>query len=378
MRYPRQFPLLIKPASADCNLRCRYCFYLDHLDFYPGQTHRMTEQVLERLVSSYMVTPQKTYAFIWQGGEPTLMGVDFFRKVVEFQQKYAPPGAAVANMLQTNGTLLNDEMVQLFAEYRFLIGISLDGPPDLHDRYRKTGGSVGTHDRVVQGIRLLQRHDVDFNVLVLVSQANIGRPREVYRYLVDQGLLFHQYIPCVETDASGQLCDYSITGDGWGLFLCGIFDEWKHKDTRRVSVRLFDSVIQKLVNGVPTDCSMGSDCRQYFTVEFNGDVYPCDFFVRHDLELGNLFTHTWKQIADSDIYAEFGRRKLDLHVSCRECCYLDLCYGDCPRTRVHSMGIGDQPGQLCSGWKVFLRHSLPTFKKLAEELKTELRLPPCR
>ncbi|MDQ7780636.1 MAG: anaerobic sulfatase maturase, partial [Planctomycetota bacterium] len=350
MDRPHTFPLLVKPVSADCNLRCAYCFYLDHLRFYPQDArHRMSDAVLERLVSGYMATDQPAYTFIWQGGEPTLLGVEFFRRVTDLQQKHGRPGAVVANRLQTNATLITDELAAHFAEYRFLVGVSLDGPADVHDHYRKTAGGSGSHAQVMNGIDTLRRHNVSFNVLTLVTDANVGRAREVYRWLAGQGLLFHQYIPCVEFDDRGRLRPYSIGGESWGTFLRELFDEWKPGDTRRVSVRLFDSVIHRLVLGTAPDCYMDNDCRQYFVVEYNGDVFPCDFFVTRALKLGNIFTETWVQLRQSPVYAGFGARKSMLARACAECRHVALCNGDCPRFRPRPEESPATPGVLCAG-----------------------------
>lgn len=374
MNPAHSFPLLIKPVSADCNLRCRYCFYLDHLRFYPAAAeHRMSDVTLERLISGYMATDQAAYTFIWQGGEPTLLGLEFFRRVTDLQRKYGRPGAVVANMLQTNATLITDELARHFAQYRFLIGVSLDGPPDVHDRYRRTLDGAGTHAEVSRGIERLRRHGVEFNILTLVTEANAGRAREIYRYFCDQGMLYHQYIPCVEFDAQGRLRPYSVGGEAWGRFLCELFDEWKVRDTRRVSVRLFDSIIRKLVLGRPADCHMDSDCRHYFVVEYNGDVYPCDFFVTRELKLGSIFTDAWPQLRQSPVYAEFGARKAALARACGNCRYLALCNGDCPRLHAAVNDFPTAPGVLCPGWRSFFERTLSDFGRLAAEVRTELK-----
>ncbi len=373
MRNGRAFPLLIKPVSADCNMRCTYCFYLDHLRFYPVEVeHRMSDATLEQLVSGYMSTSQPVYTFIWQGGEPTLLGVDFFRRVTELQQKYGHPGAIVANVLQTNATLITDELAEHLSQYRFLVGVSLDGPPDVHDRYRRTQNKAGTHAEVLKAIRRLRRHGVQFNILTLVTDASVRRAKEIYRYFRSQGFLFQHYIPCVEFDAQGRLRPYSVNGEDWGRFLCDLFDEWKLRDTRRVSVRLFDSIIHKLVLGKPIDCHMDTDCRQYFVVEYNGDVYPCDFFVRHELRLGNIFTDTWEQLLKSPVYAEFGARKATLASPCRDCRYLTLCNGDCPRAYPPVGEPSTASSVLCAGWKHFYEHALSDFERLATEVRAEL------
>jgi len=332
----------------------------------------MSDETLNQLVSSYMATNQPVYTFIWQGGEPTLLGLEFFRKVTSLQQKYGKQGAGVSNSLQTNATLITDELAQHFAQYRFLVGVSLDGPPNIHNRYRRYPDGKGSYSDVKKAISCLRRHRVDFNILTLVTEANVNRARELYRYFSDQGLLFQQYIPCVGFDVDGHLQPYSISGKAWGLFLCQLFDEWRLRDTRRVSIRLFDSIIQKLVFGRPADCNMDNDCRKYFVVEYNGDVYPCDFFVSHELKLGNIFTDSWEKLVNSPVYKEFGTRKSALSDACNNCEYLAFCNGDCPRRRTVKKGLHASPSVLCAGWRLFFKHSFSEFERLAAEIKTEL------
>lgn len=364
------FSLLVKPASADCNLRCDYCFYLQKSSLYPGaRRHRMTDEVLERMISTYMATPQPQYVFGWQGGEPTLMGIEFFRKVTALQKKYGRQGAIVANGLQTNATLIDDALAAHFAKYRFLAGVSLDGPAEIHNRFRRSGAGRGSHARVLKGIEALKRHGVEFNILTLVSAANVERGREVYRYLCDSGFAFHQYIPCVEFDDEGNLQPFAIRGEGWGEFLSEVFDEWSARDVGRVSVRLFDSILEYLVDGVRNVCTMQQDCRQYLLVEHNGDVYPCDFFVDESLRPGNVMTHSWEEMLESPVYAAFGSRKRETSALCGECEFLDLCAGDCVK---HRLRAGDDPTQLswlCAGWKRFYSHALPRLREVALEIR---------
>jgi uncharacterized protein len=324
----KQFSLLIKPASADCNLACAYCFYLPMAGLYPNSArHRMSNSVLERIVSSYLSTAQSTYSFGWQGGEPMLMGVEFFQKVVELQNCYGRPGSVVANGLQTNATMITEELARLFSEYRFLLGVSLDGSEEIHNTYRRNKRGTGSYARVIEGIELLRKHQVEFNVLVAVSAANVGKAREIYRFLLDRGVLFHQYIPIVEFDQQGDPLPFSIEGRQWGEFLQEIYEEW-YPDAGRVSVRLFDAILTYLVDGAPTICTMGRDCRQYFLVEHNGDVYPCDFFVRPELWLGNVLDVDWAQLLDSPRYESFGRQKPRWSEMCDSCPHLELCQED--------------------------------------------------
>ena len=368
----RPFTLLVKPASADCNLRCDYCFYLDRCKLYPeGKTHRMPDDVLDAMVSKYMATPQPRYVFGWQGGEPTLMGVEFFRRVTELQEKHGSRGALVANGLQTNATLIDDEFARHLAKYKFLVGVSLDGPADVHDRHRRNAAGRGSHADVLRGIDQLRRRHVEFNILTLVNEANVRRGREIYRYLRDRGLLFHQYIPCVEFDERGDRMPFAIDGPAWGDFLCEVFDEWYAADTRRVSVRLFDSLLAWMVEGQRTTCTMGRDCRQYLVVEHNGDVYPCDFFVEPDLRLGNILADDWEGILDSPVYAAFGANKAKWAAECEECQWLDVCAGDCPK---HRYAMGRDPhrlSHLCEGWKQFYAHAMDKLATLADEVRAE-------
>jgi len=371
------FSLLIKPASADCNLRCDYCFYLEKSALYPdSQRHRMAPEVLERLISSYMATNQPEYVFGWQGGEPTLMGVDFFREVTRLQQKYGRPGSVVANGLQTNATLIDDEFAAHLAQYNFLVGVSLDGPPELHDTYRTTASGQGSHAQVLEGIETLKRNGAESNALTLVSSANVGQAREVYHYLCDLGIYYHQYIPCVEFDEQGQPLPWTISGAEWGDFLCQIFDHWYQTDTRRVSLRLFDALLSLLVEGKSTICHLGRNCCQYFVVEYNGDLYPCDFFVEAERKLGNIATDSWEDLLRSSKYLNFGRQKAQWNSKCARCEFLPFCSGDCLKHRLFTDDKNPRTlSWLCEGWRQFYEHTLPQFQQLAWQLREERRAP---
>ncbi len=369
MSVAKPFSLLIKPSSADCNLHCDYCFYLNRSQLYPEtSTHRMPDEVLTRMIASYMATDQPQYIFGWQGGEPTLMGIDFFRRVTELQQKYGRPGSIVANGLQTSATLITDELAAHLGKYHFLVGVSLDGPAELHNRFRKTKDGFGSHELVLQGIERLRRYQVDFNILTLVNSANVNHGRDIYQYLCDMGVQYHQYIPCVEFDQKGQPLPYSITGRQWGEFLKTIFDQWIASDTRKVSVRLFDAILNFMVNGEYQICHMGGHCSQYVVVEYNGDVYPCDFFVDADKKLGNIMEDSWEQLLASEKFIAFGGQKANWNRRCLECPYLLYCSGDCLKHRFY---CGEDPTRLswlCEGWRIFFEYALPGFKKLAREI----------
>ncbi len=375
----RPFSLLIKPAGADCNLRCRYCFYLDRCSLYPDQPrHRMPDAVLEQTVRSFMATPQPVHAFGWQGGEPTLMGEAFFKRVTALQQRYGAPGAQVSNGLQTNATLIDDTLAAHLAQYRFLVGVSLDGPPELHDPNRITTGGRGTHADVLRGIDALRRHAVEFNVLTLVNRLNVGAPETVYDYLVDQGVLFHQYIECVEFDTEGRLLPFATDGAAWGEFLCRLFDHWYARDVRKVSVRLFDAILARIVEGRPNCCSMGNDCRDYFVVEHNGDNFPCDFYVYPEWRLGNVAEVDWAALQTAPAYVAFGARKRQRHPACEACDYALFCAGDCPKNRVgHVEGWeASRLSPLCAGWRRFYAHALPRLRELAATIQRERRRHP--
>ncbi len=368
----RPFSLLVKPSSWGCNLRCKYCFYLEKRAIYADKHHKMTNDVLEAMIRKFMAVNMSAHSIGWQGGEPTTMGLDFFKQAVKFQQQYGKSGQTVSNGLQTNGTLLDDEWCKFLTKYNFLVGISIDGPAKIHDINRVTVDGRGSHELVMKGLAALRRNHTEHNVLTLVSSVNQDRPLEIYNYLKDLGVSFHQYIECVEFNReTGQLTDFAVQPEKWGEFLCQIFDEWYKEDTRKISVRLFDSVLTMLVDRVPNVCAMGQDCRQYFVVENNGDIYPCDFFVQPELKLGNIVTDDWEALQNSPIYEEFGRHKREWNEECESCRFLPLCAGCCPKNRpIH----GSDPralSVLCSAWKMFYEHTIDRFEKLAADIVKE-------
>lgn len=372
----RPFSLLIKPASADCNLRCAYCFYSGVPHPYPGSGPcRMSDPVLECVISGYMATEQPQYVFCWQGGEPTLMGLEFYRRVVELQQKHGRSGARVANALQTNATVISSEFAAHLAAYNFLVGVSLDGPAEIHDRFRVETAGRGSHEATLRGMGCLRQQGVEFNVLTVVSSANVRRGRQVYGYLRDMGILYHQYIPCVEFDEHGQPLPFTISAGEWGDFLCEVYDEWVRGDTRRVSVRLFDSILALMVDGTRNLCQMADECCQYFVIEHNGDIYPCDFFVKPGLKLANAEKCSWERLQASSTYKDFGRRKSEWGQTCRRCNYFRYCSGDCPRNRLSQGKATPRLSWLCRGWRQFYGHALPGLQDLARWIGEQHHLP---
>jgi len=331
----------------------------------------MSDEVLEKMIASYMQTNQNNnYAFGWQGGEPMIMGLKFFQKAIELQKRYAPPGAVIGNGLQTNATLFTEDFAQFFGEYKFLLGVSLDGPAYLHDYYRKTIGQKSTHNLVMRGIEYLRQNKVEFNILILVNNENVKKANEIYHYLRDQGFNYHQYIPCVEFDDDNNPKSFSITGEEWGEFLCDLFDQWIKEDINKISIRLFDSIMEYLVYGRYNVCHMGKDCCQYFVVEYDGNIYPCDFFVREDLLIGNVLEDKWEDILRSSIYRKFGQKKSNWHKNCDSCHFINLCHGDCQKFRIGSSQNSKILSILCKGWLKFYTHALPRFKILADKIRS--------
>jgi len=329
----------------------------------------MSDTTLETMVRTYMQTRQFQYSIAFQGGEPTIMGLPFFEKLVRLEKKYASPGAQIANALQTNGTLITDEMAAFFGEYKFLLGVSMDGPPEIHDHYRMTAGKKPSHHLVQRGLDLLDKHSVEYNILVLINDLNSRDPEKIWRYFREKDVRYLQFIPCVEFDTDGVTpLSYSVSPEAWGDFMIGIFDQWyDHRYT--VSIRLFDSLLNKMVMGRPTTCSLDKNCCQYFVVEYDGSVFPCDFFVREDLKLGNIREGSWKKFMNSQVYKDFGSRKIHYADVCRDCPWISFCHGDCQKNRP---GLkNDGLSYLCPGLKKFYSHAIPKLRTLADQLKLE-------
>jgi len=360
------FSLLIKPASADCNLCCDYCFYLGKNEPY-SQRPRMDDKTLERLMEAYLGTSQPVYSMTWQGGEPALMGADFYARAIALQKQFARPGSRMMNALQTNATCLSDEMAALMGKYRFLAGCSLDGPADIHDVFRTSGSKKPTHSRVMAGINTLAENGVPVNVLCMVTSANVDDPVRVYTYFKEKGFDFIQFIPCVEHDDSGNPLPWSITGEQWGTFLAAVFDQWHAGDTRHISVRNFESLLAKLVMGQAAECRMAGRCDQYLVVEYNGDIYACDFFVTKESRLGNIHETSFEAIRKSDGYRRFAREKSHHDPRCGGCDYFHLCMGDCQKFRGKAQEHQEM-SLLCPGWHHFYKTTLERFNALASAI----------
>lgn len=376
---PPAFHVMAKPRGAICNLGCEYCYYLPKKALYPDSTFRMSNQVLKSYVRQYIAAQQVPQVhFAWQGGEPTLMGLDFFRRVVGYQKEAARPGMRIENAIQTNGTLLNDDWCRFFAENHFLVGISLDGPREIHDVYRKDKGNRGTFDRVIHGIRLLKDYQVDFNILTCVSAANAEKPLEVYHFLRDEvGAEFIQFIPIVEwerpTDPQKErkLSERSVNGEQYGFFLKSIFDDWLAHDLGKIFVQIFDTSFGHWIGAPGGLCVFQETCGLALVTEHNGDVYSCDHFVEPDCYLGNMLKTPLAEMVGSEKQRQFGLAKRNsLPQYCRSCSFLFACNGGCPKDRTDITPDGE-PGlnHLCSGFKTFFAHVDSPFRIMANLIR---------
>ena len=366
---PRSSSILIKPASAVCNLDCAYCFYLDRAaDPYKDLSSRvMSDETLERLVDAFLFYSYPASTFAFQGGEPTLAGLKFFERLVRLQQQMGRHGQAVSNAIQTNGVLIDRDWCQLFRDYHFLVGLSLDGPAEVHDRYRLNRGGQPTHGRVLAALNQMQAEKVDFNVLCVVSQANVGRARETYRYFRSLGVEYMQFIPLAEFDAAGERLPYTITAEEYGHFLCEVFDAW-WPDRRKVRVRFFDNLAEALAGQKPGSCTMHETCDSYVVVEYNGDVYPCDFFVEGAWKLGNVMVDSFAELARRQRRYQFAINKTLAAAECAVCQYASICHGGCPKTRHGPRRRFEDLDYFCGAYKMIFDKAVGPLRKDVERL----------
>jgi uncharacterized protein len=386
----KSFHIMAKPHGPICNLDCTYCYYLEKENLYPhsGRGFRMKDEVLENYIRQYIQTqPGDTVHFAWQGGEPTLLGVQFFERVVELQRKYAN-GKSIENGFQTNGTLLDDEWGEFFAHNRFLIGLSIDGPEDIHDAYRVDKGGQPTFARVMQGLDLLKKHGVEFNTLTVINRINSYRAGEVYRFLKQIGSKYMQFIPIVEQvasepDANGlvllkpyarqktEVSEWSVEPLQFGRFLQEIFDIWVVQDVGRIFVQIFDVALESWY-GVPQSlCVFAPECGRALAVEHNGDVYSCDHFVYPDNRLGNIMERPMGTLVSLPQQARFGSAKATtLPSDCQKCDVRFACNGECPKHRFTQTASGEYGlNYLCAGYKHFFHHIDPYMQFMANELR---------
>ena len=368
----RSFHVMTKPIGPLCNLDCTYCFYLDKEKLFPAdENYRMSDEVLEAYIRKYIQsqhTPELSFA--WQGGEPTLMGLDFYRKVTALQRRYAG-GRRVHNSFQTNGTKLDEDWCAFFARENFLVGLSLDGPAPIHDRYRVNKGGAGSFEQVFQSLELLKKHRVEFNTLTCVTRQSPDEAVEIYNFLKSCGVTFMQFIPIVERvgdPTSDTVTPWSVTSEGYGQFLCRIFDEWVQGDVGRIFVNLFDVALGAWCGQEPNLCTFSKKCGNAVAMEHDGGVYSCDHYVYPEYKLGNIMDRSLEEMLYSPEQVQFGRDKSDgLPAYCRACDFLFACNGECPKHRFEQTPEGE-PGlnYLCAGYKTFFNYIDPVMKKMAE------------
>jgi len=374
------FHVMAKPTGAQCNMDCAYCFFLKKDQLYPDSAFRMSDEVMEKYIRQTITAhkvPQVTIA--WQGGEPTLMGLDFFRRAVDIEMDAMRPGMMVENTLQTNGVLLDDEWCQFLHEKRFLVGLSLDGPREMHDAYRRDKAGNSVFDKVVAAARLMQKHQVEFNILCTVNAVNSQHPLEVYRFFRDElKAPYLQFIPIVERDnATGnqegmRITDRSVQPEQYGRFLIEIFDEWVSRDVGKMYVLFFDGVLMSYVRGRSSLCILQPTCGEGVALEHNGDVYSCDHFVEPAHLLGNIGQTPMAELVSSGKQRAFGQAKSSgLPRQCRECAFLFTCHGECPKNRVLMTADGEPNlNWLCAGLKAFFAHTEQPMKEMARLLKS--------
>lgn len=410
---PSRVTVMIKPMGAVCNLDCHYCYYLPTMELYGGHEKRMSLTTLEEVFASVLPRFEDRVTIAWQGGEPTLAGLDFFERAIAFQEQYRRPDQRVEHALQTNATRLDDDWCRFLRRHGFLVGVSIDGPPRLHNRYRRDRAGGGSSDRVLQGLRLLQKHGVDYNLLCVLNDHNVEHPDEVLGYLLNLGAKHLQFIPAIEWNESGDepvLHPYSPSGDAYGRFMCRVFDRWFERYRRQLSIRFFDMVLNQLVYGQTPLCIMADACHNQLTIEHDGAVFGCDHFVERRWQLGQIgdagwenpvaangtqrvavgsgrtrlsepgpsydegLDDTWLDRVDDQRLATFADRKQHLPTECDECRWKRYCFGGCPKNRP---GRGDAaaPSVLCDGYRMFFEHAMPRLEWLAEYLRRG-QLPP--
>ena len=391
---PQGIHIVAKPIGPRCNLNCEYCFYLEKRALFPkGRDYRMSDKVLTAYITKYITSqPTPEVEFVWQGGEPTLLGIDFFKKVVELQAPFANK-KRIKNSLQTNGTLLTDQWCEFLKRYNFLVGISLDGPKEIHDRYRRDRGGAGTFDKVMKGLKLLQKHNVDYNVMACVARETAYQPLDTYRFFKDQGVEFIQFLPIVERiagpkekefglrlagpasldkdEANNQVTEWTVEPEEYGDFLIAIFDEWVRNDVGKVFVMNFEWALNAWMGAPSPVCIFARQCGRSVVLEHNGDIYACDHTVYPEYKLGNIIEDNPMAMVEKSIGQGFGVcKERSLPRWCRECDVLQACWGGCPKHRFATTYY-DEPGlnYLCAGYSKFffyIRKYLHAMTQLLE------------
>ena len=378
--------VMLKPVGALCNLACDYCYYLEKSKLYThNPRHVMSDELLERFIKEYIESQTMPQVmFTWHGGETLMRPLSFYKRAVELQKLYGR-GRQIDNSIQTNGTLLTDEWCEFFRENNFLVGISIDGPQDFHDEYRRNKMGAPSFHKVMQGISLLKKHGVEYNCMAVVNDYNADYPLEFYNFFKESGCEFLQFAPIVErlkddkstptalasaNDKKAKLADFSVSPKQWGNFLCTIFDEWVKKDVGKLYIQLFDSTLANWVGEQPGVCTMAKTCGHAGVMEFNGDVYSCDHFVFPEYKLGNIYNEPLASMMYSDKQLKFGADKFDkLPKQCKECNVLFACNGECPKNRFTYDKYGEYGlNYLCEGFYQFFNHVAPYMDFMKKEL----------
>ena len=381
--------VMLKPAGAHCNLACKYCYYLEKNKLYPSaQRHLMSDEMLELFTREYIeAQTMNQVLFTWHGGEPLLRSIDFYRKALVLQQKYAG-GRHIDNVIQTNGTLLTDEWCDFFAQNHWLIGISIDGPQPYHDHYRLTAAGKPSWQKVMQGIKLLKKHGVEWNAMAVVNAYNANHPLEFYRFFKENGCQFLQFTPIVERLTRHEdgrtlasladkdeisLSEASVTPEQWDNFLCAIFDEWVRKDVGKIFVEIFDCTLANWMGISPGICAYSKECGHAGVMEHNGDVYSCDHFVFPEYKLGNIRDHSLIDMLYGEQQQEFSRLKhSSLPRQCKECDMEFACHGECPKNRFMKDKYGDSGlNYLCLGYYHYYQHVAPYMDYMKQELMAQ-------
>ena len=381
--------VMLKPAGAHCNLACKYCYYLEKDKLYPtAQRHLMSDEMLEQFTREYIeAQTMNQVLFTWHGGEPLLRSIDFYRKALSLQQKYAG-GRRIDNVIQTNGTLLTDEWCEFFAQNHWLVGISIDGPQPDHDHYRLTAAGKPSWKKVMQGIKLLKKHGVEWNAMAVVNAYNVNHPMEFYRFFKENGCQFLQFTPIVERLTRHEdgrtlanladkdeisLSEASVAPEQWGYFLCAIFDEWVRKDVGKIFVEIFDCTLANWMGISPGICAYSKECGHAGVMEHNGDVYSCDHFVFPEYKLGNIRDHSLIDMLYGEQQQEFSRLKhSSLPRQCKECDMEFACHGECPKNRFMKDKYGDSGlNYLCPGYYHYYQHVAPYMDYMKQELMSQ-------
>ena len=381
--------VMLKPAGAHCNLACKYCYYLEKNKLYPtAQRHLMSDEMLEQFTREYIeAQTMNQVLFTWHGGEPLLRSLDFYRKALSLQQKYAG-SRRIDNVIQTNGTLLTDEWCEFFAQNHWLVGISIDGPQPDHDHYRLTAAGKPSWKKVMQGIKLLKKHGVEWNAMAVVNAYNANHPLEFYRFFKENGCQFLQFTPIVERLTRHEdgrtlasladkneipLSEASVAPEQWGYFLCAIFDEWVRKDVGKIFVEIFDCTLANWMGISPGICAYSKECGHAGVMEHNGDVYSCDHFVFPEYKLGNIRDHSLIDMLYGEQQQEFSRLKhSSLPRQCKECDMEFACHGECPKNRFMKDKYGDSGlNYLCPGYYHYYQHVAPYMDYMKQELMAQ-------